>query len=438
MQVSKIIDFTSIIHENPDTYNFNPSIARWKNNLYLCAYRSFHRESQLNLIPEKYEDILKDPNHPWFGGPETPTWWKQGNDWTSFFIMSISEDKLVNVKSLNDSKSLYLSTFENNKQIISKIDEKYLKVVDSRLLHLIGDYFLFSFNIGVQNDLKIKETSCNTKEGCFLIGISLLKLDYKGDLHVYKQNILCPEISNQTEKNWSFWVYNEKIYFSYGLSPFHTVYNTSVDFITGDIICDPRPLQEKLGFFGKLENYYNLAIFKNLNDKIFYISVTTPAIPKRDDPTKYIGIGHVKYKNKDRIINLIPKSPLGLFYKQANKIKRHPVYDYLMFIYEFDPKTAEITRTTDMFVPNDAKYLVTFPSGLEYSPDGNIMISYGDYDSLCKMMFIKFDIINKLLKPILVEDELIISPTPLTLNFIPFPSICIEKKGLCSLILNNF
>jgi hypothetical protein len=51
--LSKIIDFTRILNEDSNSYCFNPSIAHWKDNLYLISYRIFLH----NIDTE-----IKDPN----------------------------------------------------------------------------------------------------------------------------------------------------------------------------------------------------------------------------------------------------------------------------------------------------------------------------------------------------------------------------------------
>jgi len=415
MEISKTMNFTPIIEEKG--YTFNPSIARWKENLYLCSYRTFIRYK--NIDDNKYNPIYA-PNHPWLGGENSTTWWKpiDGHDETGFLILSLESGKIKNVKSLNDGKSIYIHG-EYFQPVLTNL--KRLKAIDSRLIHIYDDFFLLSYNVWVSNYLNIKNGTC--ENGCFIIAARILKLN-NGNILLYKENILCPSISNQTEKNWSFWIYNNNIYFSYGLAPNHSFYIVKTDLFNGDIICSPNPIVEKIGYYGYLENKYKL----NGSEKFLFISVTTPAIPKWNDKNRYIGIGHVKYKHDFRFMNLIKTTPLGIFFNRTRNFKRHPIYDYLMFIYEFDPRDGEIKQITDMFLPEDTNYILSFPSGIEYAPDGNIIISYGDHDSFCKILKIKRDVLDKLLKPIDMK------PAE-KMNFFPLPKVCINKKDICSLIL---
>ena len=198
-RISLIVDFTDIIPESKNTYNFNPSVANWKENLYLCSYRSFNRYKEFPFNPKYANEHLTDPNHPWLGGPGSTTWWNNdinGKDSTSFFIMKLQNSKAFNVKALNDGKSIY---FKNDK----KRTYKFLNGVDARLLHLKDNFFIVSYNTLIQNkNFKIKNNQ-NCENKCFLIATQLLYLNPDTlSLEILGQeNIMCPQISNKTEKN---------------------------------------------------------------------------------------------------------------------------------------------------------------------------------------------------------------------------------------------
>jgi hypothetical protein len=102
----KSIDFTNLTHEvDPSVHCFNPSIAHWKGDLYLCCYRAFVRYPNQRKIEQKLDPEV-DPNHPWLGGDQSVTWWNTvvRGDGTGFFIMQISQPlyQVKNVKKLND------------------------------------------------------------------------------------------------------------------------------------------------------------------------------------------------------------------------------------------------------------------------------------------------------------------------------------------------
>jgi len=341
-------------------------------------------QSITNKIPGV--DLIYEPNHPWLGGIGSKTWWNTvyGYDETGFVILEIG-DQIRNVKSLGKG-NFYLQD-ANNQPVPS--DLKSLTGVDARLLHLYGDYFLFSYNKYIVEG-SVKDQTC--EKGCFLICARILRLDNRGNLSVGKENVLCPQISNSVEKNWSFWGYNDRVFFSYGLAPKHSFYVLQIDMTRGDIVCSPYPNQEAEGYYGYFEEKYNN------NGKFLHISLTTPALRYNRD--RYIGIGHVKYANDQKYIDLVQTSPLANFFTRMKNFKRHPALDYLMFIYEFDPRSGEVLRITDMFLPEDTDYVLGFPSGLEYAPDGDVMISYGDHDSFCKIVKIKREIVERMLKPV--------------------------------------
>jgi hypothetical protein len=100
---------------------------------------------------------------------------------------------------------------------------------------LIGDYFLLSYNIPTYSDeIKIKENqSCSS--GCFMIAARLIQLNNKtGEMGVFQENIMCPSISSKVEKNWSFWILQNK-----GL--FHTFVTKNDSAIFSLLLLDPEP-----------------------------------------------------------------------------------------------------------------------------------------------------------------------------------------------------
>jgi hypothetical protein len=432
-EISKSIDFTNLTHElDPGVHCFNPSIAHWKGDLYLCCYRAFVRYPNQRKIKEKLDPEV-DPNHPWLGGDQSVTWWNTvvGGDGTGFFIMQISQPSyhVKNVKKLNDGKSIFSISSSSSTTATPPLQTNWtkLKGVDARLLHLNGDYFLLSYNIPIYSDeIKIKEhQTCSS--GCFMIATRLIRLNSKtGELGVFQENIMCPSISNKIEKNWSFWVLQNQLFFSYGLAPKHQIYFANLNFENGIITCSNFKEEENNnGYFGELEKFYNLTE----ENKFLHVSVTTPAIVRRKKHS-YIGVGHIKFKNKDQdALNLFQDTPLGKFYFSHPNLKHHPIYDYFMFLYEFDPITAQILSVSDAFLPEDTSFALSFPSGLEYAPsNGNLIISFGDHDSMCKLLIISELALNKMLKPL---------RNPQQFYFFMLPQTCYTKRaGVCSLLLS--
>jgi len=433
-EISKTIDFTHLTLElDPGVHCFNPSIAHWKADLYLCSYRAFVRypnqQKSTRLL-----DPQVDPNHPWLGGNQSVTWWNTvlGGDGTGFCILKIDHPlyRIRNVKPLNDGKSIF-SLSNSNAPLQTNWTK--LKGVDARLLHLKDDYFLLSYNTSVySNDIHIKQhQSCKT--GCFMIATRLIQLNSKtGDLGIFQENIVCPAISNPVEKNWSFFFRDKSLFFSYGLAPTHQIYSASVNFANGIVVCSKSSLAVP-SFFGELEAFYNPPLLTG-GKNFLHVSVTTPAIPNRMKQGKrFIGVGHIKFKNKDQdTLNLFQDTPLGKFYFAHPQLKRHPIYDYFMFLYEFDAGTGAVTRVSDAFLPDEnTGYVLSFPSGIEYAPgnSNNLMISFGDHDSMCKVCILRDFTWNKMLRKI---------ERPQDFQFFILPKSCYTRRGVCSLLLSNF
>lgn len=389
----------------------------------MCSYRIFIRYKNLN-VGEYSDDAKTDPNHPWLGGRGSDTFWTpvDGYDLTGFCILKI-DDELKNIRSFNDGKSIYVSKYED-KENFQKTDYIHIKATDARLLHIKDDLFLMSYNVYKRDATEISGgIKCNDDpdKTCTLIATRYIEIK-NGNLHIYEQHLVCPSISKYTEKNWSFWLYNNEIFFSYGLSPEHKFYKYNFG---KDIILCPSPSTDDRKVYGEYEKSYN-NIFPILN-----ISVSTPSIPRRGNKNKYIGVGHIKYLNNPDFVERHRESPLGSFYfKNLNKIK-HQTHDYLMFIYEFDPKSGKLLSISDMFIPENTNYMLCFPTGLAYKDD-KLMIFYGDHDSTCNILMFEDEILNKILKPV-GEDYF---STIKTISYFFFPEKCISKKDFCALIYN--
>ncbi len=438
MKIAKIVDFTEVLPEYKNVYSFNPSVAHWKDDLYLCVYRVFTRKAS-EKRNEKHP--IEDNNHPWLGGPGNPCWWapkckgmEGGYDASKFVILKTGEDSKQPLKLAADlSNSLYER--DSNDTSILKKQSGNFEGIDCRLLKVETNSFIVSYNKWIYDE--------NKKEGRMAIYTNVIYLSAEeGKVIFGPSTMLCKDISKMTEKNWSFWIFpapklgvQSQLYFTYNVSPKHTVIRAKVDNYT--IKCAPQKLFSKGNYFEMLEKCYNAAA----SEQILFISVTTPAIPKLKGKNRYIGIGHVKIKWQ-HYQKLPDESPLYKFYmKNVNFYKHHPIFDYFMFIYEFDPVSLEIIKITDFFipwVPKEIGYLLVFPSGIDYSPAGfNLLIFYGDHDSYCKMIALPENTVNKLLNiPVVTAGETnacSLLPGP---EIVILPEICTKKmlKGydICS------
>lgn len=162
-------------------------------------------------------------------------------------------------------------------------------------------------------------------------------------------------------------------------------------------MCNKLESVEKQEYYGNYEKFFltenNTKKQLKKNDKIkLHVSVSTPAIPSKDNPNRYLGVGHIKYTNQK--IGNIKTDEFKKFYSKTKKYNRYVYSDYLMFIYEFDPRDGHLTRTSDFFIPEDSEYLLVFPTGLIYVED-QLYILYGDHDSNCKAMIIDINMLIK-------------------------------------------
>jgi hypothetical protein len=238
----------------------------------------------------------------------------------------------------------------------------------------------------------LKNNKCS--KWCGLIAMKKIDLIENGmndySIKMSNESIVCPNISNQVEKNWSFWELQNKLHFSYSLSPRHMVVSLnnpnscSFNSIVGD----------NKNFFERFEQYYQ----QNSGHQVIFICLSTPSIPLPES-NRYIGVGHIKYKIDT--IPFIPKeSNLYKFHTNLSKkpINFHPVYVYMMFFYEFDPYTYEFTRVSDFFFPHIDEWGLVFPSGITSTHNENtLLVSYGDHDSECKLFTISVQKLNSML-----------------------------------------
>lgn len=83
--------------------------------------------------------------------------------------------------------------------------ETLIRGVDARLLYIGDNKFICSYNTVIrgQEGVKIKAGDCS--DFCMLISTCILEITNDGQIQLYPELVLCPQISNQVEKNWSFW-----------------------------------------------------------------------------------------------------------------------------------------------------------------------------------------------------------------------------------------
>jgi hypothetical protein len=374
IKLSTVNNISSILPKRDNVYAFNPTISRAFADTYLCAYRTFVRYPELHQQGEGYNygnNPYTDPNHPWLGGKST-TWWNSihGEDSTRFAVLRIDENKARLLQSYEDG-GMHSS---DGKVILG--GRMYGN--DARLLRIgrnkKSTVFILSYNKWIQDPSVVLKDGKDCSKWCGLIATRVVKLMDDLSLVLGRETVLCPELSNTVEKNWSFWTHSKdnspglNVFFSYGLYPTHDVVNVQLE--EGLVKCGISMGSAQSGFFTDMVKYYG----SSLN-----ISVTTPAIALQH---KYLGVGHVKFKYKD-LDRCPPNSSLKQFIKDMNEEDKifHPTFVYLMFLYTFSNETADLLEISDMFLP-PSKYAICFPSGICAMYDHNkILVSYGDGDT---------------------------------------------------------
>jgi len=383
------INFTKVLNEKPNIYLFNPSISHLKDDLYLCVYRKYVRYPKINQKGDDYDytkDKLSDPNHPWLGGNHSSTWWQSGygGDSSKIVLLQIKQERV---------------------QLVREYEDMY--GVDARLLKISendeGSYFILSYNHWLKDENQIIKNNVTCKNGCMLIAAKIIFISNTHDITYKDEVFLCPEISNTTEKNWSFWVYGNKLRFSYGLYPDHDVYNMHIE--NCKIECDNKIMSDPVYMFQSLRRYYNNKL---------HISVTTPAI---EFVNKYfIGVGHVKWDYNN--LNEFPEHSYLVKYTNnmlKNGKTNHPSLMYLMFFYIFCPITGTVVCISNMFSPRSHSSLC-FPSGLSKTNSDNYIVSYGDSDASCNYFIISCTQIIKMLHEVPTNKQQTYNPQ--NINFV--------------------
>lgn len=382
-------NFTSILPKPDNVYAFNPTIAHYKDDLYICAFRGFVRYPNLHQVGDSYnysKDPYSDPNHPWLGGDASSVWWKKsyGDDTTRFCILHITMQEVQSIVRLEKSYENGGATYWDGS---SMVDGK-MHGNDARILRVseTDPVYLLSYNVWVTDKGTIIRDGKNCTDSCGLIATRVITIAEDMSLVVGDEKILCPSMSNRVEKNWSFWIHNQNIFFSYGLYPVHDV--VSVKIKDNIVNCGKNVGAADAVFFQKFTEYYNNKV---------YVSVTTPAIKINK---VYIGIGHIKFKYKNAETEYPANSYLVKFVNDMKKSGKifHPMYVYLMFFYAFSSKDATVLGVSPMFLPS-SNTVLCFPSGFCRMKDPDMyLISYGDADTSCSC----FTISEKQLDSILI------------------------------------
>lgn len=340
-----IYDITETLNfdNNKLYYKFNNGISHFKDDIYLMTYRLIYNEKNY---------------HPW----------KLWFDYTpSLFNKSreiLSEDYEIDLNFI--IKDNELPIYDSTGLIIMKIinPSKY------KIIYNIPFLFRNHWNhdtriININNRIFLTYNSFIKKErlSCAMIQ-SEIKIDLENkNIKVLNEKFMNDLlVSNIIEKNWI--LLEDCI--EYSINGTH------------QIIKDNKFIIKPIETIMKLKQKYNNQI---------YFSLSTPIINN-------IGIGHCKinykheYNDDDKFNNFKEKH-------FKNKIL-HGHLLYFFFFYKFD-ENYNITHMSNALMPYDKHYLLAFPIGFTKYKHDIFIISYGEGDAKCKLMYLHInEIMDKL------------------------------------------
>jgi len=397
----KLLD---INFEQPDTFNFNPSIGHIVNDIYLISSRNVRTTEKLKSLDNE-PNLHKNVDHPW------KTNWNSKFDNTSLQLFKITNNKVSLIK---HSKYPFILAY----------------LQDLRIFELWSDNdyaaFILSFNqLFLDNNLVLKDGyECSKR--CFIINTGFLVINKHTlePFYIPSKDPLCINISNPIEKNWSFWKYKNNVIFSYNLTPTHEAFKINIRGIEkGELVisdkCRLLTFNNTIttdNFLQKLEQYYDGKVIVSLSAPSYKIN------------NEYYSVGHIKIFVD--YLKRTAKPHLKNFYNKhikGNSQYLHKQYIYLMFFYKFnvseiyisdsdlpeinsDVQTlvkiskikaikANITGVSYCYVFNTTKYnyLLNFPSGFCIN-NNRVYISFGEADKSSHLLSFSIQEFKKCIK----------------------------------------
>lgn len=436
-----IIDITEKIrskfNEIPNYYCFNNSITHYRDNYYLMTYRVIYYN-------------IKTKIHPW-------SWW-----WNGYKVFYIEHPELIDkVDIFSDNKHKDSNGFDN--MLNFKDDSSHINFNNYEfdgtgliLLKITNDHdveIIYNINNIFENDMNQDARIINIKNTYYITYNRFVNENNTTYVKMFKRKIfinltnnifylgkefIMSNVSNKrVEKNWILF-HNKYINDINNMSEIYdNDSNDNGDFISNsssNLISNNNNNTDTsndnidilYGINGNFSIIHNDKIMgynvKILSDIIkyykneIYFSLSTPCIEYEiHNETMFLSLGHVKINHKIDYGN----SPFEKFldsinYNNNTKINKHGKYIYFMFFFVFD-KNYTLKYISNAFIPSDEHnshlpYLLVFPTNITKYNE-KYLISYGEGDIKCKLLFLSKKTIDSHLIPI---DKI----QPETFNFV--------------------
>ena len=382
----KIIDLTHHFtnEKNINNHHFNNSVIHYKDNLYIVIYRIIRNKSIEYIHPWKIwwdsyrrslrnTELHKKNNHL---GVNIKLFdelkYRNHIAYDKFVIIpkSINEDLIDNDFENYDSTGLAIFEMIDNKwNIYKNINNLFGDELnhDTRITKINDDFYI-TYNMFHKTDEIMTVRMMQRK----------IKINLDNNyIYLSKENDMLENFTlvKSVEKNCILDL-KEKI-----------LYNINGEFIVYDKN-NNNVITNRVNIIDEIINYYG-------KENIIF-SLGTPCIKYKN---KQLSVGHIKFQFKKKYNDY---SPLKMFIDgiDFSKIYQHGKYIYMMFLFEFDDN-YNVTRISNSFIPTDENechlpYHVVFPTGLCINND-NVLISYGEGDTRCKLIVLHDNQIESLL-----------------------------------------
>jgi len=349
--------------------NFNPSIILIDTDTFLMSFFTFRRHREGHPRNIKPQPSIYDNYHMYKGGSDSDTWWddsRGGYRGTGYLILKIINREVIIHQILDDLGLGY--------------DVRLSQSPKGILVTQSGEYFGNYDEIWGIDRIKNGLPKRTCKEDCLGVYYLFLEINHDKYTDAYKlsENAnwsgepMCPKLQDQ-DKNWSSFIKNKNIHASIWLTPKHTVVIEKYC----RIIKEPN-----INIFYTSELFYNNTLFFRLG---------TPAIKFNNN--EMIAVGHIMFLG-----DFVPMNSKAYSFYKENTLPKHPDnLMYMMFIYTFDINTFEILRISPAFYPPKVTHSIVFPVGITYH-DNDYIISYGEGDIKMKLLFMKLETIEDLLR----------------------------------------